>query len=144
MAAPEGDGASVRHVRYETGCLRIVQDDDVPGPNASDQVLSVLSHDSVINLACVFAERRSVSEGSMERVMEAFGHGEEVVHAVEDEPAGVDARTTHVREQYVEHLRNAAADSGGVDVPDDAALKSLAQPFGSSDALVERLRVDEL
>ncbi|MCH7809693.1 MAG: hypothetical protein IH863_03850 [Chloroflexi bacterium] len=83
MAAPEGHDAAVNHVWHETGCLRIMQDDDIAAPDPSDQILCVLGNDSFIDLASVLAERRTVSHGSMERVMEAFGHDEEVVSLIQ-------------------------------------------------------------
>jgi len=64
---------------------------------------------------------------AVEQVMDAFGDLEELLVALEHHPSGIDAGPGLVAEQKVEHLGDAAALLGGVDLPQPPAGKPLGR-----------------
>ena len=80
----------------------------------------------------------------MQAVVQPLGDGEELRLAVQHQPPVLDLRAPAVRQQRLEHLGDAAAVGGGVDVPDRAVpearprsrrgLRQPSRPFRRQDA----------
>src|SRR6185437_12286934 len=64
---------------------------------------------------------------AVQRIMESFGHLEEIVPARDDLPPGGDIQFVHQRDQAVEYLCHSAAHGGGVHHLHRLALKMTRQ-----------------
>ena len=64
---------------------------------------------------------------AVQGVMQPLGEFEEFRVALNDQPTGVDVETLGVTQQRPQHLRDATAHGGGVDIPQRAVTQTLAQ-----------------
>ena len=86
------------------------------------------------------AERTAVAGVAVQQVVQPLGDGEELGVAVEHEPPVLDVRPRAVGEQRLQHLGDAPAVRGGVDVPDRAiAERGPGPPTGLGELLGPRL-----
>ena len=147
VAAPDPPGGAVLAERDEVADrerLRVVDDDEVVGPRELGGV----------GAADVLVEgtrgRREVDRVPLQAVVEALGDVEELGGRREDLPVRLQPDVADQRHQGVEDLGHAAAEGGGVDVQDLAALEPLGelvdlghQVFGDDASVVgQRLVAD--
>ena len=136
VAAPDG-GRSGRAQRGDQARrLRVVDDHDVTRAHALGERGQVVGQYLLVDGAGGVVERSTVSDGAVQSVVDALGNGEEIGRALDHHPADVNAGAPRVGDQRFEQLRDAAAASGRVHVPDDPAGQKLAGP---QDALLECL-----
>ncbi len=153
VAAPDDARARALRRRDEGGGLGIVDYDDVSGADQREQLAGVLLSDALEVAALGGTELAAVSGGAVEAVVNPLRDREEVGISFDHEPARVDAGAARVREQCLEHLGNAAARPGGVDVQDGAPGESLSRDLGrllelrhplDADQRLQPRRVDRL
>ena len=75
--------------------------------------------------------------------METLGDGEELGHAVDHEPPGVDTAPARVGEQHLQHLGDTPTLGGGVDVPHRPALQDAVGRLGLGSQLRDPLVAEE-
>jgi hypothetical protein len=107
----------------EPCCLRVVQDDDVVVSQSLRKARRVDAEHRFVVVARLRIERAAVTRRSVQVIVNSFGDGEEFGVALDHYPTRVDSRAARVREQRLQHLCDAAAGGGGVDVPDGATGK---------------------
>ena len=101
--------------------LRVVDDDEVVGPR---ELGGVGAADALVEVPRL---GREVDRVALQAVVEALGDVVELRRRREDLPVRLEADVVHERDQRVEDLGDAAAEGGGVDVQDLAALELLAE-----------------
>src|SRR5262245_5772151 len=126
VAAPDHHGPGSRERMREPRRLGIVEEDDVARPDESEELLGVRSKDLFIVAVLRGAEGAPVTRRAVEVVVDPLGDGEEAWVPFDDDPLGVNPRTAGVRQERAEHLRDAAAGRGGVDVQDSATCEPFA------------------
>ena len=111
---------------------RVVDDDDVTGPDLGADRRDVRRGRPFIDDTLGRAEVSAVSRGPVETVVDALRDGEELWFPCDDEPLGVDADTPHVAEEGGQHLGHTAPRCGRVDVHDLPVAEGGAHFGGSS------------
>ena len=145
MAPPHDVTAELLGVLGQPGRLGVVQDDDVARANVRRKCVALGGKRRLVDLVLARPERAAVTRSAIQMVVEPFGHIEEVRLSFDHEPAGVDPDAAHVSEQDVQHLGDASAGSGGVDVDHSAPVQS-CERLGADDQrqLVCALRPHDL
>jgi hypothetical protein len=115
-----------------------VDDHDVTRAYALAQRRPVVGQHLLVDRASGVVERATVAGGAVQSVVDALSDGEELRRALDHDPADVDPGPAGVGDQRLEQLRDTAAASRRVDVPDNPAGEQLARP---AHALLERLEV---
>ena len=110
----------------EAGCLRIVEDHHIAGAHVLDEPFGVVSRDLLVCGALGGPQLATVAGRAVQQVMQALRELEEGRRALDHEPASVDVEATRVAEQRGQHLGDATALGGRVDVPHDATVQLLA------------------
>ena len=137
VTAPHRRAADLADRGDQAGRLRVVDDHHVLGLDELPELGGIALGHLVEDAACVIAEIAAVSGRSVQEVVDPLGEDEEVLVALDHHPARVDAGPARVGEERDEHLGNAAALGGRVDVPYDAPVEHLAAaPHGAQHALV--------
>ena len=137
VTAPHRRAADVADRRDQAGRLRVVDDHHVLGLDELPELGGVALGHLVKDAARVVVEVAAIAGRAVQEVVDPLGEDEEVLVALDHHPARVDAGPARVGEQRDEHLGNAAAAGGRVDVPYDAPVEHLAAaPHGAQDALV--------
>ena len=103
-----------------------MQQDDVARPDQRQQLVGVGAQGLLVVAPFGAAERAAVAGRAVKVVVNALRDLEEVRIALDDDPLGIDARTARIRQKSAEHLRDAAAGRGRVDVQHDAPGQQLA------------------
>jgi hypothetical protein len=101
----------------EAGGLRIVQQDDIARADHLSQARQVALQHAGVVLMLGGTEVGSGSQQSVQRIVNPLGDQEERRIGVEHQPPRVDAGAARIREQRLQHLGDATAVCGGVDVP---------------------------
>ena len=127
MAAPDHRCPLPLEGGHQPGGLGVMQEDDVAGLDPLLQLSKRLFQSLAVASSCRLVQLAPVAGLAVEQVMEAFGDRKELVVALEHHPAGVDAGTSQVAEQEVEHLGDPAALLGGVHVPQPPATQPLGR-----------------
>src|SRR5205823_806310 len=109
---------------HEPRRLRIVDDDDVAGPDEAEQLREVLVQGSLVDLPIALLER-FVSHVPVELVVDPLRHAEELVVALHHEPAGVPPRAELVAEDRSQHLRDTTPLGGRIDMPEPTPIQEL-------------------
>jgi hypothetical protein len=102
-----------------------VQQHDVRRRHARGELLARGGGDPLVDAALGLAERPAVARVAVQPVVNALGEVEEVRLAVHHDPAGVDSGALRVADQRAQHLGDAAAECGRVDVPEDTTAQQL-------------------
>ena len=118
--------------------LRVVEQHDVAGADQVGHLGDVGLEDTFVARSFSVAQGAAVAGVAVQQVVHALGDRKERRFAVEDQPAVLDLGATPVGEQRLEHLGDAAAMGGGVDVPDRAvperqpsSCRARGEAFGS-------------
>ena len=128
VAAPDDVGAGLAQHPRQSGGLRVVQQDDVPGPHHRPEDLEVLGEHLVVVLLLGHAQRAAVAGHPVQHVVQPLGDGEELGVTAQHQPAGLHPGALGVGQQRLEHLGDATALRRGVDVPHGAPGQDLAGP----------------
>jgi hypothetical protein len=118
-------------LRSEPDGLWVVQDHHVARADPSLQLRQRLFLGLLVEPPDGLIHAASVTWLAVQQVVEALGHLEEFLVALQHHPPGVDAGAGQVAEQEVQHLGDAAALFGRVHVPQAPASEPicrLAQP----------------
>ena len=120
VATPHDPHAGRPEPLHHAGRLRIVQQHDVAATDLGEEVGEVRGEDTFVRGVLGGTERAAVPRIPVQAVVQALRDGEELRLAVEHEPAVLDARSSPVREQGLEHLGDAATVGRRVHMPDRA------------------------
>ena len=136
MCARQMSGTShaARSAGSMPGGLGVVEDHDVAGPHRLGERLRVGLAAALVGGALRVAQRPAVAREAVEPVVQALGDAEELGIALGDDPAAVEPGAAHVADQRAQHLGDAAAERGRVDVPDRAGAE---QRVRGRDGLLE-------
>jgi hypothetical protein len=139
MAAPQSHSAGRLDSRDESCGLGIVEEDNVARLDQLGQVARAVFEDLFVGLLLFRAQRITVTRVAVELVVQALGDREELGALPEHDPACIDSGVVRVREEAAQHLGDAAAETGRVDVPDGASLEVLDREVGDLADAVELL-----
>jgi hypothetical protein len=106
-----------------------VQENDVARPYHGRKLRRVLLEHGSVMAMLFLAQRATVPLHAMKMVVEPLRDREELLVALDDQPARVDARAPDVGQEHLEHFGYAATDGGRVDT-DDRTGKGFTQTFG--------------
>ena len=120
MATPDDRHAQRAHVRDQPGRLRVVQHDDVVGPQQRRELIPVGRQRCLVEGALLGPERSAVARYAVQPVVDALADREERSVSTDHQPTSVDTRPAGIGEQRDQHLRHPAAARRRVDVPDPA------------------------
>ena len=120
MATPHDPHTGRPEPLHHACRLRIVQQHDVAMTDLGEEVGEVRAEDTFERGVLGGTERPPVPRIPVQAVVQALRDGEEVRLAIEHEPAVLDARSSPVREQGLEHLGDAATVGRRVHMPDRA------------------------
>ena len=126
VRAPDHRHTRVEQPRDHAGCLRIVQQHDVGGTNELCQQLGVLDAAALVGGALGLAQRAAVALLSVQSVVQALRDAEELAVTLDHHPACLAPTASRVADQRAQHLGDAAAVGGRVDVPERPRLEQLA------------------
>ncbi len=126
VRAPDDRHPCLHQPRDHAGGLRIVQQHDVSGTNALCHQLSVVLTAALVGSALGLAQPTAVARVSVQSVVQALGYPEELGVARDRYPARITATAARVSDQRAQHLGDAAALGGRVDVPERPRLQQLA------------------
>ncbi len=129
--------------RREPRGLRIVQEHDVLRLDPLDQLARVRLGRRLVDRTRAIVQRPSIAGGAVERVVDPLGQLEELRRSADDQPARVDAGAAGVAEQRLEHLGDAAAHGGAVDVPDDPVAEEVSKLGRRLEERLHRIGADE-
>ena len=122
VTSPQHDGAGGLQGRHQPGRLRIVQDDDVGGPDLwRDRARRWPTCTDSYAAASASPSDASVTGNTVETVVDALGDREELGVTGDDEPAHRHADAEDVADQHLQHLGHSPAGGRRVDVPHRAA-----------------------
>ena len=107
----------------EPGRLRVVEEDDVAGLHPRDHLLALPRQRGVVRRPRGGVEPPCVTGDAVQPVVDPLGDGEELGVTAHHQPADVDPVPAGVRHEGAQHLRDAAAARGRVDVPHDAPVE---------------------
>ena len=128
VCAPDDRHPGLEQSRDHAGRLRIVQQHDVRGADAPRQQLGVGGAGALIGGALGLGQRAAVAVVSVEPVVQALRDAEELAVALDHYPACVTPTACRVADQRAQHLGDAAAVGGRVDVPERPRVEQLAPP----------------
>ena len=120
MATPHDPRTGRPEPLHHAGCLRIVQQHDVAATDLGEEVGQVRGEDTFVRGVLGGTERATVPPIPVQAVVQALRDGEELPLAIEHQPAVLDARSSPVRQQGLEHLGDAATVGRRVHMPDRA------------------------
>ena len=126
VRAPDDRHPRLEQPRDHAGRLRIVQQHDVRGANALGHQLGVGGAAALVDGALGLAQRSAVAIVSVQPVVQALCDAEELGVALDHDPARIDPTAARVADQRAQHLGDAAAVGGRVDVPERPRLEQLA------------------
>ena len=139
VAAPDELRAGARHRGGETGRLRVVDQDDVVRTHEREQLVRIAAQSLLVVAPLRVAKGAAIPGRAVEPVVNALRDLEEAGVALDHEPADVEPRAASVGQQRLQHLGDAAARGGRVDVEDRSAshrrLGRLGNPLVASDPL---------
>jgi hypothetical protein len=123
VAPPDHLGARLDRGSDQTQRLRVVQDHHVTGADVLQERRALPGADLVVVPTLLLSQRAAVAGGTVQTVVHPLGQGEEGRIACRDEPSRVHSGSSGVRDEAVQHLGDAPAGGGGVDVPHLAAVE---------------------
>ena len=126
VRSPDHRRTRVEQPRDHAGRLRIVQQHDVRGANALRQQLGVRGACALVGGALGLAQPAAVALVSVQPVVQALGDAEELTVARRSPPSARRPTAARVADQRAQHLGDAAAVGGRVDVPQRPRLEQLA------------------
>ncbi len=129
--------------RREPRGLRIVQEHDVLRLDPLDQLARVRLGRRLVDRTRAIAQRPSIAGGAVERVVDPLGELEERGVSADHQPACVDAGPAGVAEEWLEHLGDAPAHGGAVDVPDDPVAEEVSKLGRRLEERLHRIGADE-
>jgi hypothetical protein len=118
-----------------------MQDHNIARLNPRLQLSKGLLERLAVAGSCRLVQLAPVAGLAVEQVMDAFGDLEELLVALDDHPAGVDARASQVAKQEVQHLGDPTALLGRVDLPQPPTGEPLGRPRQPAQQAAAVLRV---
>lgn len=126
MGAPDDRHPRLEQSRDHAGRLWIVQQHDVRGANALCHQLGVVVAAALVGGALGLAQLTAVALVSVQSVVQALRDAKELGVARDRYPARIKPPAARVAEQRAQHLGDATAVGGRVDVPERPRLQQLA------------------
>ena len=93
MASPHHRDTSRRQVLGDAGGLRVMQDDDVAIDDDRRELIDVSAHHILVVGRLMITKLSTIAGFSVQMVMDALGDGEELLVAIDHQPARVDIGT---------------------------------------------------
>ena len=109
VASPHDRGTPVPQGLGEPSGLRVVQEDDVTGLHAVDDLGAVSRQRGVVRRPRGRVQRTRVAGDAVQPVVDPLGDGEEVGVPAQHQPADVDPGARRIGHQGVQHLRDTTA-----------------------------------
>jgi hypothetical protein len=125
VATPSDHGSVLLQDVDQACCLGVVEHHHVIRPDDLQDLSGIPSHDRDIVIPITIRETQAVPHPTMEVVVNAFGDREEVLVALDDQPARIDACSPLVTKKGLQHLSDPPTRLRRIDVPGDATAQDI-------------------